>query len=63
MLTLLACLAASPALADVDSCSLTNFDTVVEVAAEQGLIAPADVARLLAFRDNPSDESWIGGNR
>ena len=48
-------------LADVDNYSLTNFDTVVKVAAEQGYIAPDDVDRLLAFRDNPSDESWIGG--
>ena len=41
--------------------SLTNFDAVVEVAAREGYIAEADVARLKAFRDNPSDESWIGG--
>ena len=47
------------ASADVENHSLTNFDAVVRVAAEQGYIAPADCARLLAFRDNPSDESWI----
>ncbi len=41
--------------------SLSNFDAVVEVAAEQGSIAKADISRLIAFRDNPSDESWIGG--
>ena len=39
--------------------SLTNFDCIAEVAAETGYIRPADVARLLAFRRNPSDESWI----
>ena len=47
--------------ANVKSISLTDFDTVAEIAAEQGYIKPEDVARLLAFRDNPSDESWIGG--
>ena len=41
--------------------SLTNFDTVADVAAEEGYIRPEDIRRLLAFRDNPSDESWIGG--
>ena len=41
--------------------SLTNLDVVAAVAAEEGYIAQEDVARLLAFRDNPSDESWIGG--
>ena len=49
------------AAANIENTSLTNFDAVVEVAAEEGYIAPADVARLIAFRDNPSDESWIGG--
>lgn len=49
------------AQANVKNISLTNFDTVVRVAAEQGYIRPEDVARLLAFRDNPSDESWISG--
>jgi orotate phosphoribosyltransferase len=39
--------------------SLTDFDTVVSVAAEQGYIDEKDIARLLAFRDNPADESWI----
>lgn len=47
--------------ANVRNVSLTNFDTTVSVAAETGKIAQSDVARLLAFRDNPSDESWIGG--
>lgn len=48
--------------AQVKNVSLTNFDTVVKEAAEEGYIAKGDVSRLLAFRDNPSDESWIGGS-
>ena len=47
--------------AGVKNVSLTNFDVVAEVAAEENYIAPADVARLITFRNNPSDESWIGG--
>ena len=47
--------------ANVKNYSLTDFDAVASVAADMGYIAPADVKRLLAFRDNPSDESWIGG--
>ncbi len=47
--------------ANVKNVSLTDFDTVARVAALDGYIKPADEARLLAFRDNPSDESWIGG--
>ena len=39
--------------------SLCNLDTLVEVAVEEGRIAPQWKARILAFRDNPSDESWI----
>ncbi len=46
------------AAAQVVNHSLTNFDTVAQVAAEEGYIQPADVARLIAFRNNPSDESW-----
>ena len=49
------------AAAKVKNVSLTNFDVVAAVAAEEGYIRPADVARLLAFRDDPTDESWIGG--
>ena len=45
--------------ANVHNVSLTNFDCIAEVAAKTGYIRPADVARLLAFRRNPSDESWI----
>lgn len=48
------------AAANVKNISLTNFDTVAETAAEEGYIAPEDVKRLIAFRNNPSDESWIG---
>ena len=48
--------------ANVKNVSLTNLDAVAEVAAEIGYIQPGDVARLKQFRDNPSDESWIGGN-
>ena len=49
------------AAAGVKNVSLTNFDCIAKVAAEENYIEPSDVARLLAFRDNPSDESWIGG--
>ena len=48
--------------ANVKNVSLTNLDAVAEVAAAEGYIKPEDVARLMKFRDNPSDESWIGGN-
>ncbi len=48
------------AAANVKNISLTNFDTIAEVAAEEGYIATADIAKLIAFRNNPSDESWIG---
>ena len=47
--------------ANVKNISLTNFDTIAEVAAETGYIKPEDIQRLIAFRNNPSDESWIGG--
>jgi orotate phosphoribosyltransferase len=47
----------------VKNISLTNFDVIAAVAAEEGYIRPADVRRLLAFRDDPSDESWIGGGK
>ena len=49
------------AAAQVKNVSLTDLDTVAEVAAEAGYIRPEDVRRLLKFRDNPSDESWAGG--
>ena len=40
--------------------SLTDFDEIAKVAAEEGYIPESDIARLIAFRNNPSDESWIG---
>lgn len=49
------------AKANVENRSLTNFDVIAAVAAEQKYIQPEDVARLIRFRDNPEDESWIGG--
>ncbi|MBQ9328109.1 MAG: orotate phosphoribosyltransferase, partial [Solobacterium sp.] len=48
--------------ANITNHSLTDFDTIAEVAAETGYIKAEDVKRLIAFRNNPSDESWIGGN-
>ena len=47
--------------ANVKNISLTNFDVIARVAAEQGYIKEGDIERLIAFRNNPSDESWIGG--
>ncbi|MBE6764472.1 MAG: orotate phosphoribosyltransferase [Ruminococcaceae bacterium] len=49
------------AAANVKNVSLTNFDVIAEVAAEEKYIAQEDIARLIAFRNNPSDESWIKG--
>lgn len=46
--------------AGVKNVSLTNFDCIAEVAAQEGYIKSEDIARLIAFRNNPSDESWIG---
>ena len=45
--------------AKVKNISLSNFDSLVEVAAEEGYIKQEDKSRLIAFRNNPSDESWI----
>lgn len=45
--------------AQVKNVSLTDLDTVAQVAAEEGYIRAEDQARLLAFRDNPSDTRWI----
>ena len=47
------------AAANVKNVSLTNFDEIAKAAAEEGYIAQSDIARLIAFRDDPSDESWI----
>ena len=51
------------AAAGLKNISLTNLDSVAEVAAREGYIKPEDVERLMAFRANPSDESWIGGTK
>ncbi len=45
--------------AKVENHSLSNLDALVQVAAEEGYIAAEDVDRLIAFRNNPSDESWM----
>ncbi len=47
--------------ANVKNISLTDFDTVAQCAAETGYIKQEDIAKLIAFRNNPSDESWIKG--
>lgn len=49
--------------AGVKNVSLTNFDVIAQVAAQQNYIRPEDVERLIAFRNDPSDESWIGGTK
>ena len=49
------------AAADVKNISLTDFDTIVEVAANENYIKAEDKERLIKFRNNPSDESWIKG--
>lgn len=46
-------------VANVKNVSLTNFDVIAEVAAEEGYIKKEDVLKLIKFRNNPSDESWI----
>lgn len=51
------------AAADVKNISLTDFDTIAQVAAEKDYIAAEDINRLIAFRNNPSDESWITGGK
>jgi orotate phosphoribosyltransferase len=47
------------AAAEAKNYSLSNLDALVEVAAEEGYIKPEDKERILKFRSNPSDESWI----
>ena len=49
--------------AHVKNVSLTNFDVIAEIAAQENYIRREDVARLVAFRNNPSDESWIGAKK
>ncbi len=45
--------------ANVKNVSLTDFDTIAQVAYEEGYIKKEDIDRLIQFRNNPSDESWI----
>ncbi len=47
------------AAAKVRNVSLTDFDRIAQMAATEGYISDGDIVRLIAFRDNPSDESWI----
>lgn len=47
------------AAANVENTSITNFDVIAQVAAEEGYIKVEDIDRLITFRNNPSDESWI----
>ena len=47
--------------ANLENTSLTNFDAIAKIAAEEGYIKHEDIEKLLKFRDNPSDESWIKG--
>lgn len=49
--------------AGLKNVSLTDFDCIAEEAAANGYIKSEDIARLIAFRNNPNDESWIGGNK
>lgn len=48
------------AAAGIEAYSITDFDTTVDEAAKEGYIKPEDAWRLIAFRNDPSDESWIG---
>lgn len=47
--------------AKVENHSLSNLDALAAVAADEGYISRGEVEKILAFRDNPSDESWING--
>ena len=47
--------------ANVKNVSLTDFDTIARIAAEENYIKSDDIKKLIAFRDNPSDEGWIHG--
>ena len=49
--------------AQVENHSLTDFDVIAQTAANEGYIRPEDVQRLIAFRNDPADESWIGGGK
>ena len=49
--------------ANVRAVSLTDFDAIVAVAEAEGYIPAHSVPGLMAFRANPSDESWMGGKK
>ncbi len=51
------------AAAGVKAVSITDFDVTADEAAKEGYIKPEDVAKLIAFRNDPSDESWIGDKK
>ncbi len=44
---------------NIKNISLTDFDSITKVAAQEGYIDKSDIQKLISFRDNPSDESWI----
>ena len=48
--------------ANIKNISLTNFDTIAQVAADEGYIKEEDIKKLIKFRNNPQDESWIENN-
>ncbi len=48
--------------ANIRNISLTDFDTMAHVAAKEGYIDAGDIEKLIAFRNDPSDESWIKGD-
>lgn len=45
---------------NIKNISLTDFDSITKVAVQEGYIDKSDIQKLISFRDNPSDESWIG---
>lgn len=44
---------------NIENHSLSDLDSLVEVAAQSGYIKPQDKAKILTFRENPSDTSWM----
>lgn len=51
------------AAANVKNVSLCDLDALVEVAAETGYIKAEDKERIIKFRNNPSDEGWMKGDK
>ena len=47
--------------ANVTNISLCNLDALLQVAATEKYIKQEEIEKILKFRDNPSDESWIKG--